>query len=95
MTQTNDTKGIKLDRSTKILLLNILQQGFITEEQRSEIQKLLKVPLLRLCYADSAEVVNELLGMEKYKSADFTKDLRADCKSMLEAMKMQENEGET
>lgn len=93
MTATNDIQGTRLDRSAKIFLLNILQQGYITSEQRTELQKLFDLPLLRLCYADSAEVVNELLDIQKYNSADLTQDLRADCKSMLEAVNVAENDG--
>lgn len=94
MTQTNDIQGIKLDRSAKILLLTILKQGFVNTEQRTELQKVLNVPFVRICYADSAEVVNELLNIEKFNSADLLKDLKADCKSMLEALKLKDSKGE-
>lgn len=93
MTATNDNTGTKLDRNAKILLLNILQQGYITEEQRKQLEELLQIPSIRICYADSAEVVNELSGLEKYETDDLRQDLRADCKSILEAVKVVENSG--
>lgn len=86
MEQTNSNEVIKLDRSGKILLLNILQQGFITLEQRTDIQKLLQAPLLRICYADSAEVVNELEGIRKFQPEKFKQELMSDCDSLFQAI---------
>lgn len=89
----NETEAIKLDRGAKILLLTILQQGFITREQKSDVQKLLQIPLVRLCYADSQEVLKELKEYEARNNDVLTHDLKADRKSILEAVNVAENDG--
>lgn len=88
MMQTNNEQGIRLDRAAKILLLNILQQGYIKEEQKSELQKLLQIPCVRLCYADSADIVSELKELEKRHSDEMAHDLTADKHSIIEAAKV-------
>lgn len=95
MAQTNNEQGIRLDRSAKILMLNILQQGFINEEQKGELQKVLNIPLVRLCYADSVDVLKELKELEERHTDDLAHDLRADKKSITEAVKVKENDGKT
>ncbi len=93
MATTNNEQGIKLDRNSKILLLNILQQGYITAEQKDDVQKLLQIPLVRLCFADSREVVQELQQLEERNKAYLTHEIKADRKSMLEAVKVAEDSG--
>lgn len=88
MMQTNNKQSIRLDRAAKILLLNILQQGYINGEQKSDLQKILQIPLVRLCYADSADIVNELKELEKRHTDDLAHDLLADKQSIIQAAKV-------
>lgn len=69
---------INLSREAKLLLLTILRQGFITEEQQQALETSFGVKRLRLCFADSREVVSELQRLENTLHLDELGDLECD-----------------
>ena len=58
-------ENIQLGREAKILVLNILRQGYITPQQRIDMENLLGVHRNRLLYADAREVVEEMDKLQK------------------------------
>lgn len=61
----------KLDRESKILLLTILKQGYITAEQKHAFSSLLDVKTTYIGYVSSTDGLKEMQELFKEIGEDF------------------------
>lgn len=61
----------KLDRESKILLLTILKQGYITAEQKQAFSSLLEVKNTYISYISSTDGLKEMQEIFKEIGEDF------------------------
>ena len=61
----------KLDRESKILLLTILKQGYITAEQKQAFSSLLDVKTTYIGYVSSTDGLKEMQELFKEIGEDF------------------------
>ena len=64
-------EATKLDRESKILLLTILKQGYITEEQKQAFSSLLEVKTTYIGYVSSTDGLKEMQELFKEIGEDF------------------------
>jgi hypothetical protein len=51
-----------IDRETKIILLEIIRTGTVTDEQRSKLASALGLPFIHLHYAQRKEDIDEIIN---------------------------------
>ena len=61
----------RLDRESKILLLTILKQGYITAEQKQAFSSLLEVKSTYISYVSSVDGLKEMQEIFKEIGEDF------------------------
>jgi hypothetical protein len=51
---------IRIDREAKIMLLEIIRTGMVTDEQRNKLASALGLPFIHLHYAERAEEIDAI-----------------------------------
>ena len=53
---------IRIDREAKIMLLEIIRTGMVTDEQSSKLASALGLPFIHLHYAERKEDIDEIIN---------------------------------
>ncbi len=65
---------MRLDKETKILMLEILKDGELTDERRRELMQRLSVPVVRICPVSTKSEIEQLKRLDKLRQKYGIKD---------------------
>lgn len=82
-----EQERIYLNREAKILLVQIASAGFVTSEQISSLERLLKVRTLRIEYVDGKEELEQLQHLREELGIEDDDDSPIKAHDRLEGIK--------